>query len=146
MTAHRSADGMPDFLKWAESLTVGGAMLSPRANAAACGLDPADFHDRSLGTIWQAILDAPEPSVVRVAALLLERGELDEIGGEPRLVALVSGQTFVYAGLPTMLAHAGVVREWAGKRRRLAELGEEAQRVMSGRRNWRDLPEYQGEV
>ena len=134
--AVRLSDGSPLYLKFAEEWLVGGAMCAPQDHALIASLivEPSDFRDASLGAIWSAICDAPTTMVPDVAHLLLERGLLDEVGGEPRLTELAfSTWAFMYAGLPSLEANAGVVKDWSNRRRLVRAAGETARAVLEGK-------------
>lgn len=129
------SDGSPLYLKHAEEWLVGGAMCAPQDHALIISIDlsASDFRDASLGTIWSAICDARSSMVSDVAALLLERGQLDEVGGEPRLTELAfSTWAFMYAGMAALEANAGVVKDWSNRRRLIREASETAQAVYAG--------------
>jgi len=116
---------MPEYVQQAEAWLVGGALLAPWA-AIPTGCRSADFRDGGLGSIWGVISDLArtrlDPSVVAVAArLALSPRVWADIGAEPRLAALAGDPlAFVYAGPPSLAAHAGVVAEWGARRRAYA--------------------------
>lgn len=128
------ADGSPLYLKWAEEYFIGGCMLADAADVAevSVAIEPADFRDRELGRVWEAIRTG-DNTLSSVCATLLEWGILDEVGAEPRLAALASSQgAMVYAGLPSLKAHAHVIKDWSNRRRLIKEASEVAQAVYAG--------------
>lgn len=132
-----SPDGTPEYVIHTEQLLVGGGMLAP-LDAIPSAARPEDFHDDTLGTIWNAVTHIAatrqEPSVPAVARLLEEWGSLEEVGGEPRLVLLAGDRfAFLYAGKAALEAHAGIVAEWGAKRREIARLADEIRSVTSGK-------------
>lgn len=127
-------DGTPDYVIHAEQWLVGGAMLAP----AIPSLQPEDFHDESLGTVWRAVSQIAstgrEATVPAVAQLLAEWGALDAIGTETRLTTLAADPlAFLYAGTAALKAQAELVSEWGARRRRIAELAEEVRAVSGGK-------------
>lgn len=82
----------------AERAVLGAAMHSLAAlDECAAVITGRDFRDPNLEAIWNAIVgvaaqgtnrDRVLPDLVLVGALLLERGELERVGGHPALAAL----------------------------------------------------------
>jgi replicative DNA helicase len=137
----RLSDGMPLWDQWAEETLVGAAMQADYLDVLVASLaaPPEDFRDRSLGTIWQAVIDCCAVLSL-VCDTLNERGELDEVGGPERLQRLVGRESaFLYAGRAALEANAEIVHRWAEKRRVIAAAQEMAQSAYSGR-----VPEVAG--
>jgi replicative DNA helicase len=143
----RLSDGMPMWDQWSEETLVGAAMQADYLDVLVASLaaPPEDFRDRSLGTIWQAVIDCCAGKfqcavLSLVCDTLNERGELDEVGGEGRLMGLVARESaFLYAGRAALEANAEVIHRWAEKRRVIAAAQEMAQSAYSGR-----VPEVAG--
>src|SRR3990167_5548048 len=114
-------------------------MLVPREAVVEVGrvITGAHFYYRSCGQVFQSCVAlasaGTQPTMPAVAYLLDAEGILDDVGGEPALVEM-SWTAMDFSTLGCMLASAHVVAEWAGKRRRLAELGKEARETLSGKR------------
>jgi replicative DNA helicase len=127
-------DGAPLYLKMAEEYLVGGALLASRAEVQAINLSPRDFRDTSLGAIWTAIKEVPsDPTWPLVAARLNERGWIDSVGGEPRLVDLSGAVVLLYGGLPWLQAHASIVKDWSTRRAILKQASETAKAAYEGK-------------
>lgn len=129
-------DGTPEYVIHAEQWLVGGALLA--SHDAVPALSPDDFHDDTLARIWNAISELAsserDPSIPAVARLLNEWGQLDQVGAEARLAVLAGDRfAFLYAGKPTMDAHAALVAEWGEKRRTIARLSDEIRATSSGK-------------
>lgn len=132
----RLSDGTPIYVQWAEEWLAGGAMLANQDDALVVALivEPSDFRDQSLGMIWSALLDAQTTMIHHVAAVLHERGQLDEVGGEPRLASLcTTSWAWLYSGLSALEAHAGIVKDWSNRRRLVREAGEVAAAILDGK-------------
>lgn len=128
-----ASDGTPEYVIWAEEALVGAALSVPRSFIPA--LDPSDFHDAGLATVWRAVLDVPgDPSFFAVMARLIEIDAIDQMGAEPRLAGLMcSEMALLYSNKPAMSAHAAIVAEWGEKRRAIADLGVQARAIQTGR-------------
>ena len=116
-------DGSPHYLIAAEEEFIGAAInnASDDVLVASVIVQPEDFRDRSLGLIWRAIVDSEAATFPVVCALLDGRGELDGVGGEPRLMDLVTRQSaYLYAGHAALEANAKLIHCYAEKRRNLA--------------------------
>ena len=128
------ADGSPLYLKWAEEYFIGGCLLASAADVAEVSLavEPEDFRDDTLGKVWEAVRTG-DNALSSVCATLHEWGQLDEVGAEPRLATLASSQgAMLYAGLPSLKAHAHVIKDWSNRRRLIQEASEVAQAVYAG--------------
>ena len=113
-------DGCPVYVTWAEDELVGAGFWATADDlfSVAPFADPEDFRDPTLGTIWRALLDCGEPSAPVVCELLLERGELDRVGGEVRIATLAFAPQAAARHSPAALeALACLVRRWADRRR-----------------------------
>ena len=140
MRAHRTGiDGTPDFALDAERWLVGGALLaSPEAVLEAGRLATGDdFYDHLHGLVWNTLhvlaAAGKEPSIATVSYALNQAGKLDEVGGEPALVQLASDPlAFLYAGEPSLCAHAGIVADYGKRRRAAREQLQQAQEMARG--------------
>ena len=135
-TASILPDGSPTWLASVERYLVGGAMraLSPEhvVNAATVCISE-DFRDATLGMIWDVLPGLDCPCWVHVAEALLANGDIDRVGGEPRLVELAGSEmAFLYSARVCLEAHAELVHRYAEQRRALQRLQVEAERVFSG--------------
>lgn len=127
------SDGMPQYVKMAEEMAVGGSLLGLTASdVLEVELHPRDFRDAQLGLVWWAIqnvaADGMQPTIPNVAHHLREGGYLDKMGGEPFLVELTA-DAYIYGNRPCAQAHAAIIREWAQKRILLRQASETARRV-----------------
>ena len=131
-------DGTPQYVIWAEQWLVGGALLAPAKDIPVSGVEPDEFHDSTLATIWAAVIElaaaGTDPTVILVARLLEQWGDLDRIGSEERLADIcTSEQAMVYSGAATMSAHAALVQEQGKRRKRISELSEEVRAISEGK-------------
>ncbi len=137
-------DGSPVWLPWAEAWLVGaGFWAAPDdLQIASIEVQPEDFRDSSLGTIWRAMLDLEAVSIVTVCAALAAipmggpawgKTALDEVGGETRIVELATApQAFLNAGPASILAHAEVVKDWSNRRAGIQAAAVAAQMAYEG--------------
>lgn len=131
----RLSDGSPVYLEWTEAWLVGGAMCArpDDVQIVSFAVEPQDFRDQSLGMIWSAVVEAPTPMLADVARILMQRGQLDEVGGEPRLAELATSfYGFMYSSLSCLEAHAEIVKDWSNRRKTIREAGETARAVYEG--------------
>lgn len=131
----RLTDGSPVWLPWVESWLVGAAFWATHDDVLVASIDvqPEDFRDETLGVIWHAALDLETVSVATVCALLMERGELDAIGGEERIVSLMTAPSaFLHSGPSSILAHSSLVKDWSNRRRAMREAQGQMQAAYAG--------------
>lgn len=137
----RLADGSPLYVKMAEEWLVGAALLAEASEVSEVTryVSPKDFRDQTLGVIWNAVVmaaESGEPSIPRVADVLLQQEWLDRIGSEPRLVDL-TGEAQQYLAALTlggMVAHAKIIREWSQKRGVIRQALRTANDALNGKR------------
>lgn len=137
-------DGSPVWLPWCEAWLVGaGFWAAPDdLQIASIEVQPEDFRDSSLGTIWGTMLNLETISIVTVIAALdavrvggpaWGKTALDEVGGESRIVDLATApQAFLNAGPVSILAHAEVVKDWSRRRAGIEAAAVAAQRAYAG--------------
>lgn len=128
------SDGMPTYLQWTEEWFIGACLIAAEADVMtlATTIEPSDFRDRSLGQVWEAIRTGGT-SLPEVCRTLQEWGELDDVGSEMRLAHLAASEgAMVYSGLPSLKAHAGIIKDWSNRRKVIKEASETAQSVYAG--------------
>lgn len=115
----------------AERLLIGAAMYhdSPGLAQIIYLCEPTDFLGRDLGTLWGIIqtLTKAEKHVDLVTLIytLTQTGFIKKVD-EVELTALFN-DAFVYTGLATMEAHAGIVAAQGKRKREWAQLQEDVQ-------------------
>jgi len=119
----------------AEQATLGAILLRPQVlNQVADLIGPKDFYRQAHGRIFQAMLDlhrrAEPVDQATVAALLRERGQLDEVGGPVFLVSLgdqagTAANAVYYAKKVAEAARRRQLRLWAARLQKAIEDGED---------------------